>query len=961
MKVSAINYYVSALTGSNFNNGRSPSTAFATLSKFSFNSTFWQPGDSIFIMNGVYGGYSSPTGDFVMVLTRSGSAANPVVFINYPGHTPEINFNGWNAIGIFGSYIEINGLKIRGNNSNVNILDALNQPRGCNNPGGAGPDATFSGNGISIEGTNRFGTGHTHHITIRNCEVFECGGGGIGAMESDYITIENNRVYNNSWYSIYANSGISIFHFWNFDANVTTYRNIIRNNICYGNEMFVPWPTANCTFTDGNGIIIDDFRNTQASSTIQGQVYGGKTLIANNIVYRNGGRGIHIYKSDSVTIINNTSYKNCKTPSINEGEITIITGDRNRIVNNVMFARETKRISTASGSTNLYENNNLMYNSSVFGYFNDRDIIADPKFIDSANNNFRLLATSPGINTGSDSAIFFATTDFVSNTRPSGVLPEPGAYEFTGLLPQVPEFTRGNLAVLRVGNGSSTLNTGSFPAEVLEYTNIGGATGISVPLSATALDFVFGGSTVSTLNEGQLTLSSDGRYLSAVGYSANAGTTESLMRAGDKRIARIDYALDVDKSTTILGTNAYSSTNVKGAVTDNGSSFWVSAATGFRSVNMSSNVSAPVSNAGAARSLNRLQGKSYYVSFRAVTINQPPAANESLPGTDVGSTSQGFVLLDVEPGAGYSTSGYDLLYRAEPDGGIRKFFYDAVAITWVDAGLYNPAAIGGTGVGLGFTSITGRINAIGRPELYALKGTGSDNYFIRIVDRSPRTANWLTTTGAEAPVPLLLAQAGSNYVFRGVAFTPTKYGINDPFIVLPVRLSSFEAVLFSDDVLIQWRTASESNVQNYTIERSADGRQFEAVGVVAASNNNNGAAYNFTDRNIAEGVYHYRLKITDRDGKMNFSKTIVIRKRNASNDAISIFPNPVQEQLNVSYPKAGNQSTLLLLDLSGRTLLKKSLAVGSTQLNLDVAFLVKGIYTLVLADATGTQVAKFIK
>ena len=51
--------------------------------------------------------------------------------------------------------------------------------------------------------------------------------------------------------------------------------------------------------TDGNGIIYDTFRS-----------YAGQSLCLGNIVYHNGGKGIHVFKSGHVTVANNTAYNN---------------------------------------------------------------------------------------------------------------------------------------------------------------------------------------------------------------------------------------------------------------------------------------------------------------------------------------------------------------------------------------------------------------------------------------------------------------------------------------------------------------------------------------------------------------------------------------------------------------------------------------------------------------------------
>ncbi len=422
IKLYATNYYVSSSAGNNSFNGLTPSTAKQTLGWFSWSTTFLQPGDTVFVMAGTYTNGTSSSA--VLALRASGSSASPIVITNFPNHAPLLSFNSWSGISLSESVhdIVINGLRIRGNNANITLADALNQPNSCANPGGS-PNPIYNGNGITIDGRNGK---HIHHVTISNCEIFECGGGGIASMESDYLTYQNNTIYNTSWYALYGTSGISNLNSWNYDSHSTVaYSNIVRNNICYGNEMFVPW-IAVCDITDGNGIIID----SEVGNNPLGN-YTGKTLIENNVVYKNGGRGIALYKSDNVDIINNTCFFNCRSDSISDGEITINTAVNARVFNNIMYARTGERANYKNAaSTNFSSGNNLVYNYSAVSFTSANDLIAiNPQFTDTALSNFTLSASSPAINAGSNVAGQFSSKDINGVSRPQGIGADMGAYE----------------------------------------------------------------------------------------------------------------------------------------------------------------------------------------------------------------------------------------------------------------------------------------------------------------------------------------------------------------------------------------------------------------------------------------------------------------------------------------------------------------------------------------------------
>lgn len=419
----SLNYYVNASTGNNSNSGLSVEKALKTLQKAADKTA---AGDTVFVMNGTFVKDFSYSSD-VVIENSSGSADKWIVWMNYPGHKPVISFDSWRAFNIQGSYIEVNGLTVKGNNSNLTLEQALNQPKSCANPSGS-YDGRFNGNGISADGRNgkRF-----HHLKIKNCTVYDCGGAGISFIQSDYITIENNIVYNCSWYTLWASSGISLWQNWNSD-NGTGIKNFIRNNVCYGNRQYVPAIAFNCGFTDGNGIIIDDSENTQNGSTLGS--YNGRTLIENNIVYKNGGSGIHTYKSKHVDIINNTAYLNNQSAELNDGQIFPNSSDDIRIFNNILIAPANKRInSNYNNGKNIVYSNNLHFGGNATAITGANLVKGDPMFADASNNDFRLQRGSPAIDKGIDSlpGSNAPLSDFDLNPRPYGKSHDIGAFEYS--------------------------------------------------------------------------------------------------------------------------------------------------------------------------------------------------------------------------------------------------------------------------------------------------------------------------------------------------------------------------------------------------------------------------------------------------------------------------------------------------------------------------------------------------
>jgi parallel beta-helix repeat protein len=396
-------YYVDASIGNDGNSGTTETSPLKTISKATEKVA---PGDTVLVKNGTY---NEPYG---VNMQKSGTASAWITFKAFSGHKPFVTSSQWYTFGIDRkSYIEISGFEI------TNIPQT--------------PTDTKNGAGDGIIVKN-----DSHHIRLLNNKIHGAGGGGIATVSADYITIAGNILYDNTKRSNLGQSGISLYQLYNYDT-ASGYHNFIRKNFIYDNENLVPFIYyGNGTeITDGNGIIIDDSRNTQQNSGTNPhylQAYKGSTLIENNIIFDNGGRGIHVFKSDNVVAVNNSLYQNNGTSTIS-GELTAISSGNVKFSNNLVYARTGKLANVInSEAKNISFANNTYYNHLNLSLLGSNDKTADPKYInpsfDPAVANFRLQSTSPAINTGTSTSA--PTTDFDGKKRPSGSGYDRGAYEY---------------------------------------------------------------------------------------------------------------------------------------------------------------------------------------------------------------------------------------------------------------------------------------------------------------------------------------------------------------------------------------------------------------------------------------------------------------------------------------------------------------------------------------------------
>jgi hypothetical protein len=191
--------------------------------------------------------------------------------------------------------------------------------------------------------------------------------------------------------------------------------------------------------------------------------------------------------------------------------------------------------------------------------------------------------------------------------------------------------------------------------------------------------------------------------------------------------------------------------------------------------------------------------------------------------------------------------------------------------------------------------------------------------------------------------PSLSAATGSDpyTISRNSITSFSPFTVGDGGAPLPIELLTFEATLNNGIVHLNWATATELNNDYFTIERSLDGKVFEALGEIkGAGTINTPKNYEFIDKNPYEGVSYYRLIQTDLDGIMHYSTIISIRYDPTSLLKVNVYPNPTShDNINIEIKATPNEEILVILtDVMGNTLFSKIIitnATGETYFAID--------------------------
>ena len=453
----AANYYV-ATTGNDTNAG-TEAAPFKTIQKA---ANIVNAGDTVYIRGGTYNG--------LVLVTKSGTAGNPIIFTNYAGETPVLDATGktsadyWNGVfTIRGtatsktSHVRVSGLKIQNNTANNGFGISCyycadseirnNKTYNTRISGivvGYGDRVVVDGN--DIEKANNTGEQEnlsilreSSFVTVTNNVVHDNGndsGGGEGIdikQGSHDVLVQGNTVYNNTKVGIYVESWDKLTY------NIVVDRNKIysigKSGVALGSEC--GGPLRNVTISNNLiynntrhgvnvGIWGDLFGQCGSPAPTPGNINGVK--IVNNTIVGNGQNGIN-YTRDTglpvhpefgnIYIANNLIHDNGHK-TLNFPGCPISHNAHAEVVSH--YTIENNLLNGTSGKPRCD------WGSEMLG---TNPLLAAPQLVSATD--FHLTASSPAIDAGT--ANHAPDHDYDGLVRPMNGLWDLGAYEFSGQPP----------------------------------------------------------------------------------------------------------------------------------------------------------------------------------------------------------------------------------------------------------------------------------------------------------------------------------------------------------------------------------------------------------------------------------------------------------------------------------------------------------------------------------------------
>lgn len=165
---------------------------------------------------------------------------------------------------------------------------------------------------------------------------------------------------------------------------------------------------------------------------------------------------------------------------------------------------------------------------------------------------------------------------------------------------------------------------------------------------------------------------------------------------------------------------------------------------------------------------------------------------------------------------------------------------------------------------------------------------------------------------------------------------------------VPVRVSYFNVEQNSKKVLLNWKVVCYLRFADFEVQRSTNGTDYTTINNFTADRIRCLSPFNLEDKTAAGRVY-YRLKVGDKDGNFSTSKVLVTFGREKSFEVNSITPSLITNNTLISISSAENdKADISIINMQGYTVkrLTTNLNKGTTDINLDVSALFKGIYII---------------
>lgn len=235
---------------------------------------------------------------------------------------------------------------------------------------------------------------------------------------------------------------------------------------------------------------------------------------------------------------------------------------------------------------------------------------------------------------------------------------------------------------------------------------------------------------------------------------------------------------------------------------------------------------------------------------------------------------------------------------------------------------------------------------------------------------------WYTPNGhivGDSVGPCIMANAPGMYIVSqqlmdscGVTYARDTVNIvldSNCSVLANAALRDFRGALSGRLLQLSWNVSNAQAARYYDVERSNDAIKFEAIGKLWSQTSQ---AFNYTDdvSGFPNDIVYYRIKMTDLNGNVQYSKIIAIQSGGMLAQSMKLMPNPVRNEAQLLVTTAGNVTARLsIYSLSGARLRSQDITMqkGAALIELgNFQQWQRGVYIVKLEMGNNTFTEKMI-
>ncbi len=248
-------------------------------------------------------------------------------------------------------------------------------------------------------------------------------------------------------------------------------------------------------------------------------------------------------------------------------------------------------------------------------------------------------------------------------------------------------------------------------------------------------------------------------------------------------------------------------------------------------------------------------------------------------------------------------------------------------------------------------------------------------YWVRVVKKGDNYTGYISSNGSNwVAVDSVNVSLGNN-LYVGVGYATHNSTTGNAVIdslkvinygVLPIGIFNFRVENQKNKLAsINWEVTNPKATDQFTIERSIDGINFNSLLIAAKMNEQSGTlSFSSMDNNPLSGWSYYRIKQSSIDGVIKFSS---VAKVSFNTYTFNISPNPAHDQIFVTYfddMGAEQKINLRLVNSMGKLIVQQDAIIKQATYRIIMNLpsnIRKGVYYLQVIDAQGSTKTKQVQ